>query len=137
MKCLFILSTIVVLTFTSCKNVKHSEDIENFNAFFDRFSKDSIFQKSRVRFPLPYKSVDIMDDAEEVSIKESEWSYIDFISDQNAHKRNTDAFTGTAEALDASNARYVRRGIDNGIFVEYLFKRDTLWRLEQVIDKSN
>jgi hypothetical protein len=59
MKNLIIFVTIILLTFTSCdkfrtqekKNISNSS-IENFNSFYDKFHKDSLFQLSRIKFPL-------------------------------------------------------------------------------------
>jgi hypothetical protein len=59
MKNLIVFATIILLTFTSCdkfrtqekKNISNSS-IENFDSFYDKFHKDSLFQLSRIKFPL-------------------------------------------------------------------------------------
>ena len=59
MKNLITISTIILLTFISCnrfqtkekKNItKYSK--ENFDTFYDKFHNDSLFQISRLKFPL-------------------------------------------------------------------------------------
>ena len=59
MKNLIALSSIILLTFISCyksrtlekKSITNSS-IENFEFFYDKFHKDSLFQISRLKFPL-------------------------------------------------------------------------------------
>lgn len=59
MKKLILISTIILFTFISCnrlhikekKNISKSS-IENFDSFYDKFHKDSLFQMSRLKFPL-------------------------------------------------------------------------------------
>ena len=59
MKNLIALSTIILLTFISCyksrtlekKSITNSS-IENFEFFYDKFHKDSLFQISRLKFPM-------------------------------------------------------------------------------------
>lgn len=59
MKNLTVFVTIILLTFISCdksrtqekKNISNS-NIENFDSFYDKFHKDSLFQISRLKFPL-------------------------------------------------------------------------------------
>lgn len=59
MKNLTVFLTIILLTFISCdksrtqekRNISNS-NIENFDSFYDKFHKDSLFQISRLKFPL-------------------------------------------------------------------------------------
>jgi len=65
---------VLILLQTSCKNkiqvlsmVERKDQIEDFDAFYDRFHSDSVFQMSRVKFPLEGGlfeggSVDVVDD---------------------------------------------------------------------------
>lgn len=55
-----LISILVLLSFTNCKQTKNEfvrqgvskTSIENFDLFYDRFHKDSLFQISRLKFPL-------------------------------------------------------------------------------------
>lgn len=59
MKNLIAFSIIILLTFISCDKSRTQEkmnvsnfSIENFDSFYDKFHKDSLFQISRLKFPL-------------------------------------------------------------------------------------
>jgi len=59
MKNLIVLLTVILLTLISCDKAKTQEkrntsnsSIENFDSFYDKFHKDSLFQISRLKFPL-------------------------------------------------------------------------------------
>lgn len=59
MKNLTVLATIILLTLISCNKSRTQEKrnisnsyIENFDSFYDRFHNDSLFQISRLKFPL-------------------------------------------------------------------------------------
>jgi hypothetical protein len=44
------------------KNANHKQDIENFDEFYHKFHTDSVFQMSRIRFPLEGKMIDGQDE---------------------------------------------------------------------------
>ncbi|NQU31869.1 MAG: hypothetical protein HQ521_01430 [Bacteroidetes bacterium] len=56
----------VVISMTSCKSIKNKRtndlaaesSIENFDEFYNRFHADSLFQMSRIKFPLKGNKVD-------------------------------------------------------------------------------
>ena len=82
-----LLTLIVISFYSSCSSssknggkehvtvVKPVIKIEDrlFKDFFQRFSDDTVFQKSRILFPLKYSSIDIMDDLEQTLLPESNW----------------------------------------------------------------
>jgi len=80
MKNLTVLATIILLTFISCdkprtqekRNISNSS-IENFDSFYDKFHKDSLFQISRLKFPL--KGGRFEEDGEEKWTKKN-WSML-------------------------------------------------------------
>lgn len=114
------------------------KDIDNeFNDFIEKFSTDSIFQLSRIKFPLKTKyydsdnnkysviyhdkpSSEMMDFRKKKSIGEYDQWEQKIIIDKN----NTSA---TIEI----------RGIDNGIMVDYLFEKiNGAWVLIELDNKS-
>lgn len=111
---------------------------EEFNTFFKRFSEDSVFQLSRVGFPLSYYSVDIEDNKEEYVYSKEEFWYTDFTEDGEAAMRNVDAYEPVVEKSD-SKTLYTRQGIDNGIWIEYHFETNDQgeWYLVKIVDNSN
>ncbi|WP_447637735.1 hypothetical protein [Flavobacterium microcysteis] len=73
---------------------KTSADVEDFDAFFKKFSKDSVFQKKRTKFPLKtayYEDVTESEDLTVRYVKENE--FIDFTKDALAMNKETDKFT--------------------------------------------
>jgi len=62
---LMLLFTSILFSFTDCKSIRvNSSNVlartfgENFTKFYDRFHKDSVFQMSRIKFPLSGMSAD-------------------------------------------------------------------------------
>jgi hypothetical protein len=141
----------MLLGLQSCRETKKekaSESIEKgpkakeitreaFDTFFQQFSEDSIFQLSRIQFPISYYSVDIEDNKEEFVFSTDDFWYIDFTVDSEAATRSVDAYEPIIERED-SKAVYVRKGIDNGIRIEYYFERNDegKWHLTQIVDNS-
>ena len=111
---------------------------EKFNAFFDRFSADSVFQESRISFPLSYYVSEIAGGTEEYIIEDGEWNFETFYLDKEAANRDIDAFEGVVKEINSEEVMYLRQGIDNGIRVEYYFEMNDKeeWYLMEVIDKS-
>jgi hypothetical protein len=117
---------------------KEEVSSEKFEAFFDRFSKDSVFQISRVEFPISYYAVDIEDNKEEYVYNKAEFWYTDFTEDSEAITRDVDAYKPVLEKGE-SKTLYTRKGIDNGIWIEYHFETNDKgeWYLVKIIDNSN
>lgn len=110
---------------------------EAFNTFFQHFSDDSVFQLSRIQFPISYYSMDIEDNKEEYVFNKNDFWYIDFTVDSEAAIRSVDPYEPIIERED-SKAIYIRKGIDNGIRIEYYFERNDegKWHLVRIIDNS-
>ncbi|MFY0651642.1 MAG: hypothetical protein JXQ96_06390 [Cyclobacteriaceae bacterium] len=113
--------------------------IEEFDKFFERFGEDSIFQIARISFPISYYSKDIMDNKKEYVYGKGDFGYINFVNDNTANQRETDAFEPLIETISDTETSYIRRGIDNGIRIEYFFNMNENgeWFLEKIIDNSN
>lgn len=105
-----------------------SDTIEGFDAFFDRFERDSVFQLSRASFPL---KVVISDDNEEIKVlNRREWKFADFINIKGLIVSKT---------LITRNRKLVLFQIeDTGVNVTYFFDRkDGLWWLTSIVDESD
>lgn len=112
--------------------------VENFDAFFERFSKDSVFQKSRIKFPLKTSYHEDPTEGEIVHyLKDSsETEYIDFTGDSLAMNKETDKFAPKVEKT-AKGMVYKRIGYDNGIYISYIFiLSDNSWFLSEILDES-
>jgi hypothetical protein len=110
----------------------------SFGQFFRSFSKDSVFQLTRIKFPLDYFSLDKDGTQEEMIIEKDEWTFIDFTGDVIAYKQETDKFKPFIKRMGKDNVTYTREGVDNGIHIEYTFhKIDGKWTLVKVFDTSN
>lgn len=112
----------------------------DFDVFFELFSKDSVYQKSRVKYPLRYEfssSETAYQDTEVEFIKsESEFNYQDFTKDSLAMQREVDAYTVKKVKTD-EGIEYSQLGYDNGIHVVYKFKMSNgCWNLVKIEDHS-
>ena len=110
---------------------------EEFETFFDIFSTDSLFQKSKIRFPFPEIFYDIEDNQTIDSLKPSDWTFLDLKYDSTAYYRQIDAYEQIFE-ISSDKAKVGFRGIDNGIYFDYIFERlDSTWQLVKYVDYSN
>lgn len=121
-------------------NKLDNNGIEDFNLFFTKFKADSVFQKTRIVFPLIYETYVPSEDAPEIKIekvKESEWKYISFYWDPSYAKRNQDAYNQEISIkTDTTLINY--NGVDNGISIQMIFKcKDKKWFYCKMIDRSN
>ena len=140
----FVFALLTLTTIGSCQKKKTVDTYhvtpknvdEMFKDFFARFASDSVYQKKQIRFPLPYISTDIMDHVEEVIIEESDWKYIDFTQDGISDDSGIDEFEVIITREDQGFI-YLRRGIDNGIYIEYHFEDSgEVWVLTRIHNQS-
>jgi hypothetical protein len=112
---------------------------EDFEAFFQDFATDSMFQSLRIAYPISYYSIDIEDNQEEYVYNKNDFWYIDFTKDSEASAQIVDAYEPLIIKEDDSKILYVRKGIDNGIRIEYHFEINKLgkWHLTKIVDTSN
>lgn len=108
------------------KSIKIKEEIQqDFDQFFKKFAKDSIYQKERIQFPLKCKTPDENDPlGEKIQTKLidiSNFEYINFTMDSLAIKKETDKFTIEKKEKNGYMI-YTRLGYDNGIYELYKFK---------------
>lgn len=139
MKHLIISSIILIL----CSFHNKSDSIiccsqidDSFDQFFVSFSKDSLFQKKRITFPLMYCSFDIEDNMDTVYVESEDWDFIDFSLDNEAKNREIDAYDVVIKK-GKKDVVYRRVGIDNGININYYFSlNETNWYLVKIVNKS-
>ena len=108
---------------------KHKQ--EDFNHFFKLFNHDTVFQISRINFPLKVKINN--DDLELVDyvILKNEYTTI------NLDKKPKERSYNQQIILKKDKAVIQQRGINNGIFIDYYFERiDGKWQLITWIDVS-
>ncbi|MFH6997230.1 DUF4348 domain-containing protein [Flavobacterium sp. FlaQc-57] len=104
---------------------------ENFEDFLKDFSRDSLFQISRVKFPLKVKEIDL-ESMEEIkenksgfkerTISKSEYTKLDFTYPKDALTRELDRYS--QKNILKNNLMNVEiRGIDNGIYSDFYFEK--------------
>ena len=122
------------------KNTQIEEEcFQDFEQFFKNFSKDSIFQKSRIKVPLKCISYDYESSEEPIIeniTKVTNFKYINFSKDSSAMKKEYDKYKIEKEKTK-DGLIYKRVGFDNGIYMSYEFKLiNDCWFLVSIIDES-
>lgn len=100
--------------------------------------KDSLFQISRIDFPLKVKEADPDNDFElaERIIQKSEFRKMDFTYDKSFANRQVDNYEQNIK-VGGHKAVIEMRGIDNGIIADYYFiKKNGKWTLLTWVDSS-
>ena len=127
----------------SAENVSndHASDGENFYDFLNQFNTDRIFQLARIEFPVKASisgtELDGMPPREE-SIAKQEWEHLDLTYDstyviRDYDQYHQDVFFGN----NPDSATVELRGINNGIYANYYFKRkDGKWYLVRLEEAS-
>jgi len=112
---------------------------DDFKVFISYFSKDSVFQVSRVNFPLIVKEIDDenMLESKEKIIKKNEYTTINFEYPKDALTREFDRYTQNYK-IKENKAIIEIRGIDNGICSDFFFEKNNgKWILKSWDDSSN
>ena len=142
MKKIFIINILICsISLASCNQEikrqnqdKHKETIlqetkipsnvdEDFSLFLKTFSRDSIFQVSRVKFPLLTNEwVDPETGMIEKLISKSRYTKLDFTYPEDAMTRELDRYT---QKINVSGNKCVVkiRGFDNGIHTDFFFEK--------------
>ena len=124
---------------TSQNASKSSNDsIEVFNDFLIKFKADSIFQKSRIIFPLLNVTYNPYDGTSEISfVKKNQYIYNNFYWDSSYAKRERDAITQKIKVLEDTAWIYFL-GVDNGINGQLVFVcNNGKWFYFKSIDHSD
>jgi len=107
----------------------------DFNEFIQQFSKDSLFQISRIHFPLNVQEYDVMNDVDIAkTINKQDFRKLDFTIRKSDGE--TDSWEQGINVRD-NKAIIEIQGIDNGIIVDFYFeKQDGKWYLVKWVDSS-
>jgi len=106
-----------------------------FETFIEYFSKDSLFQISRIDFPLKVKASDGNGETETI-INKSDFRKLTF-GDKSAKTREFDKYEQTYK-IEGNKAVVETRGIDNGIFIDTYFEKiNGKWELVTSVDSSD
>jgi len=124
MKQLFLSLFILVFSLNSCKKEELSSQKtdENFEIFIEKFSADSLFQISRVKFPLPIIELD--DDYNPVSkkINKADYNIINLRYNDSLAKRQYDKYSQKTK-IEGNKRTIEIRGIENGIMIDNYFEK--------------
>ena len=134
-----ILLIFILIIFSNCQahkienNFKSQENQvltveEDFNTFFEKFKKDSVFQKQRVVFPLKVRIFNIDNlKTEENSLEEKDYEFLKI--DENE--------VSVEKKISKDSVKIILKGKDNGIYIETQFLKDKgIWKLESYNDQS-
>lgn len=110
-----------------------------FDEFFEKFSKDSLFQKNRVKYPLKTSYIEDIETGNfttKLISNAREYNYIDFTKDKSAMDKESDKYSIDIENLEEI-VYYKLLGYDNGIHISYKFELiDGCWLLIEILDES-
>ena len=134
-----ILLIFILIIFWNCQDQKIENNFnpqenqvltveEDFNAFFEKFKKDSVFQKQRVVFPLKVRVFNIDNlKTEENSLEEENYELLRI--DENE--------VSMEKKISKDSVKIILKGKDNGIYIETQFLKDKgIWKLESYNDQS-
>jgi len=127
----------VLISITGCinnhYNAENQKRINSFNIFIEKFDKDSIFRKKHISDSLEILIVDLDDD--KLKIKKIE-DKINLPAFQQNKYEQEDGYKWKI-SYKKDTVLYVQQGIDNGIYITYMFiKRHKTWYLSKIIDES-
>jgi hypothetical protein len=110
---------------------------DDFNRFLEEFSADFQFQLNRIKFPLKTTTFDSELNKEFVVLQsKSKFKQLDFrIVNSNS---KFDNWTQNRVVDKLKNSAEVQiRGVDNGIYIDYSFKKiNNTWMLIEITDAS-
>ena len=134
-----ILLIFILIIFSNCQDQKIENNFkshenqeltveEDFNTFFEKFKKDSVFQKQRVVFPLKVRVFNIDNlKTEENSFEEKDYEFLKI--DENE--------VSMEKKISKDSVKIILKGKDNGIYIETQFLKDKgIWKLESYNDQS-
>lgn len=105
---------------------------ESFDNFFEKFSADPVFQKSRIKFPLVSQVYDIEADKDVMStIEASKWEFFNIKQLKQDKKYIL--------KVSREKQQYVVnfKVEDTGVYVDYIFERQSgKWTLIKIADQS-
>jgi hypothetical protein len=111
------------------KEPSNNSVYEQFDVFFKRFEVDSVFQKSRINFPL--KNILKAEEGDTVkSIDSDKWEFTNFKNIKNLILKEN--------KISKYNVNMILQIEDTGVNVTYSFVyKDSSWRLSLIVDESD
>jgi hypothetical protein len=107
----------------------------NFKTFLKYFSQDSLFQVSRIDFPLKVKNIEEDEQEVEIIINKRDFHKLTF-GDSTAATRQYDKHEEKIR-VNGNTAVIETRGIDNGIYYDVKFEKIAgKWKLLTWVDSS-
>lgn len=104
-------------------NANQKKIDDDFKSFLRVFSKDSLFQVSRVKFPLVLEEwIDPEKGTVKRLIDKNAYKILDFRYPKDALTREYDRYNQTVKFKD-NKAVVEVRGVDNGIYADYVFEK--------------
>ncbi len=126
--------TILMIFIFSCTQNKSLKCVENFDEFYKKMSTDSVFQKSRILFPL--KAFESIDDYEQDNKKEK---FIENIIESGSWSFNRFDKNKFIIKINKNNNDYVINFqiVDTGFYLDYYYKiKNKKWYLYKIVDTS-
>lgn len=104
---------------------------EDFSYFIEKFSKDSVFQRSRVNFPIKIQLLDDDFELVEFIVEKEDYFTLNFIYPDDFIEFKQKII------LHQNKATIEVRGTANGIMIDYFFEKiEGKWKLKTWIDSS-
>lgn len=138
----FFFSLILFAIILSCNN--HSQESskkiinnnlnkeESFSDFLNHFGKDSVFQNSRIEFPLLSMSEDDSGETEQNLIQQKDWGFSDL------SKLQKPKYIQSIKNINKQEYHLIFQIEDTGVHVVYIFKKQkNKWMLTQITDNSD
>ncbi|MEO6524310.1 MAG: DUF4348 domain-containing protein [Mucilaginibacter sp.] len=133
----------ILFTLVSCTNNKKVNAVQtetvkpdtadkNFDTFFTRFETDSVFQLSRISFPI--KKTILEDDTTKTvnEIKRNDWKYHNILTDKSEKYIIDKIKVNQSEYKTAISIE------DTGVHIEYNFvNKDGKWWLVDIVDNGD
>lgn len=112
---------------------------ENFISFLKQFMSDSVFQMSRIKFPLEYKTLYDSDEESFLDttfiLNQTDWRYNNLYS--GLQQMTNFSYSWSPEIKESNEMLLFVSGVENGIFIQYFFKKtDGKWYLIKKNDES-
>lgn len=109
----------------------------SFEDFIKKFSKDSVFQLTRIKFPIIYSYTSEDDDTGVMSTKQiqkEEWKMIDLVDKMGFGEE----VKIIEEIKNLKTIDLSVNGVDTGLSITYCFEQENnIWYLVKIIDQSN
>lgn len=118
-------------------HVKSDANTEDFFDFYERFSTDSVFQKSRLQEPLAFVTIDPEDEFQilEATLDDEQWFSF---RPPLLHGKLTNVHYGQREEVDSNSKIIEFKGFGNGFSnTLYFERRNGLWKLVKFEDLSD